>query len=199
MPRSNAIPASPKPAFEGLLYSTPSSLRPLSPIFSGRGLGLGEGRRVDQEHCHAVTAIATLDSYQHFEYFRSMEVSIPSSSSIDNIAAAFAALGQSSRLRIVRVLLSAYPQGLPAGEIQKELGISAPTLSHHLDKLRQVGIITAARDRQWIWYRVRSEALKALIDFLFEECCTRNPVVAVPDLEPAAAGTAAQNQCCGEG
>ncbi|MBF2037113.1 MAG: winged helix-turn-helix transcriptional regulator [Leptolyngbyaceae cyanobacterium T60_A2020_046] len=98
-------------------------------------------------------------------------------SAIANIAAAFAALGQPSRLTIVRLLLSAYPQGLPAGEIQKELGIAAPTLSHHLDKLRQVGIVTATKDRQWIWYRVQSEALKALIDFLFEECCTRNHVV----------------------
>lgn len=97
--------------------------------------------------------------------------------SIEDIAAAFAALGQPSRLRIVRLLLSAYPKGLPAGEIQQELGISAPTLSHHLDKLRQVGIVTPEKDRQWIWYSVRSEALKELIDFLFEECCTRNHVV----------------------
>lgn len=101
---------------------------------------------------------------------------------IDDIATAFAALGQLSRLRIVRLLLSAYPKGLPAGEIQKELSIAAPTLSHHLDKLRQVGIVTAEKDRQWIWYSVRSEALKSLIDFLFEECCTRNQVVEFEDL-----------------
>jgi ArsR family transcriptional regulator len=106
-----------------------------------------------------------------------MEISQSSQLSIDAIAAAFAALGQPSRLKIVRLLLSAYPKGLPAGEIQKELSIAAPTLSHHLDKLRQVGIVTAEKDRQWIWYSVRSEALKSLIDFLFEECCTRNQVV----------------------
>lgn len=105
-----------------------------------------------------------------------------SQSAIDDIAAAFAALGQSSRLRVVRLLLSAHPKGLPAGEIQKELDISAPTLSHHLEKLRQVGLITAEKDRQWIWYSVRSEALKSLIDFLFEECCTRNRVVEVGEL-----------------
>lgn len=96
---------------------------------------------------------------------------------IDNIAAAFAALGQPTRLQIVRLLLSAYPQGLPAGEIQQELGLTASTLSHHLDKLRQVGIISATKDRQWIWYRARSEVLRNLIDFLFEECCTRNQVI----------------------
>ncbi|MBD2259411.1 metalloregulator ArsR/SmtB family transcription factor [Pseudanabaena sp. FACHB-2040] len=96
---------------------------------------------------------------------------------LDSIAATFAALGQPSRLKIVRLLLSAYPKGLPVGEIQKELGIAGATLSHHLDKLRQVNVVMAEKDRQWIWYSVRSETLKYLIDFLFEECCTRNQVV----------------------
>lgn len=117
--------------------------------------------------------------------------------SIDDIAAAFAALGQPSRLRIVRLLLSAYPQGLPAGEIQKELSISAPTLSHHLDKLRQVGIVAAEKDRQWIWYSAQSDALKYLIDFLFEECCTRNRVVAVGDLDLAEVNSdGSVSECC---
>jgi DNA-binding transcriptional ArsR family regulator len=97
--------------------------------------------------------------------------------SIEVIASAFAALGQPSRLQVMRLLLSAHPQGLPAGEIQKELDISASTLSHHLDKLRQVGLVVAQKDRQWIWYSVQSDKLKALMDFLFEECCTRNQVV----------------------
>jgi DNA-binding transcriptional ArsR family regulator len=112
-----------------------------------------------------------------------MEIHTSSKRTIDDIATAFAALGQPSRLRIVRLLLSAYPKGLPAGEIQQELGVSASTLSHHLDKLRQVGIVTAEKDRQWIWYSVRSETLKYLIDFLFEECCTRNQVVVPSDME----------------
>lgn len=112
-----------------------------------------------------------------------MEITESSQRSIDDIAAAFAALGQPSRLRIVRLLLSAYPKGLPAGEIQQELEVSAPTLSHHLDKLRQIGIVKAEKDRQWIWYSVQSDALKYLMDFLFEECCTRNQVVEVGDFE----------------
>lgn len=105
------------------------------------------------------------------------------SRSVEEIAATFAALGQPSRLNIVRLLLSAYPKGLPAGEIQRELGITAPTLSHHLDKLRQVGIVQAEKDRQWIWYSVQSDTLRYLIDFLFEECCTRNCVVNPETLE----------------
>ncbi len=101
--------------------------------------------------------------------------------SVESIAEIFAALGQVSRLQIVRLLLAAYPKGLPAGEIQKELGISAPTLSHHLEKLRQVGVLQTEKDRQWIWYSVRSEALKQLMEFLYAECCTRNHVVVLEE------------------
>jgi DNA-binding transcriptional ArsR family regulator len=133
----------------------------------------------------------------YFDDYRSMEINTASELSIDAIAAAFAALGQPSRLRIVRLLLSAYPKGLPAGEIQKELDISGSTLSHHLDKLRQVGIVTAEKDRQWIWYSVQSEALKSLMAFLFEECCTRNQVVAVGDLGRSEPGPDESHpECC---
>ena len=125
-----------------------------------------------------------------------MEISSLSQQSIDDIAAAFAALGQPSRLKIVRLLLSAYPHGLPAGEIQKELGIAAATLSHHLDKLRQVGIVTAQKDRQWIWYSAQSETLKSLIDFLFEECCTRNKVVDLEGVTRVEMEASSKPACC---
>lgn len=104
----------------------------------------------------------------------------PDPLSVEEIAEIFAALGQVSRLQIVRLLLSAHPKGLPAGEIQQELGIPASTLSHHLDKLRNVGVLDVEKDKQWLWYRVRADILKYLIEFLFAECCTRNQVVA-PD------------------
>jgi len=138
-----------------------------------------------------------LDTCTYFDNYRNMKINTSSESTIDEIAATFAALGQPSRLRIVRLLLSAYPKGLPAGEIQKELNISAPTLSHHLDKLRQVGVVAAERDRQWIWYSVQSETLKYLMDFLYEECCTRNQVIEVGDLGlPDASPDTSENDCC---
>ncbi|EDX84441.1 transcriptional regulator, ArsR family protein [Synechococcus sp. PCC 7335] len=117
-------------------------------------------------------------------------------SSLEDLADAFAALGQPSRLRIVRLLLSAYPEGLPVGEIQKELGIAGATLSHHLDKLRQVGIVTSKKDRQWIWYRAEEKSLTRLIDFLFEECCTRNHVVSIEHVGQTIANSASNPGCC---
>ncbi len=120
-----------------------------------------------------------IDNFHYFGNTRNMKkIDTQSDSiSIKETAEIFAALGQVSRLEIVRLLLSAHPKGLPAGEIQQELGIPASTLSHHLDKLRQVGLLKMDKDRQWIWYTVRSEVLTQLIDFLFAECCTRNQVV----------------------
>ena len=125
-----------------------------------------------------------------------MESKDTSQSAINDIAAAFAALGQPSRLSIVRLLLSAYPKGLPVGEIQKELDIAGATLSHHLDKLRQVGIVVSERDRQWIWYSVREQALTRLLDFLFAECCTRNQVVSPAHIGQVIAETSSNSGCC---
>jgi ArsR family transcriptional regulator, arsenate/arsenite/antimonite-responsive transcriptional repressor len=90
----------------------------------------------------------------------------------------FAALGAESRLQIMRLLLSAHPTGMVAGDIQEDLGIPASTLSHHLEKLKQVELVAVRRASTFLWYKANTEALKELLGFLYEECCTRNPVVA---------------------
>jgi ArsR family transcriptional regulator, arsenate/arsenite/antimonite-responsive transcriptional repressor len=89
----------------------------------------------------------------------------------------FSALGSEPRLEILRLLLSAHPTGMVAGEIQDELGIPASTLSHHLEKLRQVGMVEMRRASTFLWYKANTEALKEVLGFLYEECCTRNRVV----------------------
>ena len=86
-------------------------------------------------------------------------------------------MGSPQRLRIMRLLLSAHPQGLPAGEIQAELGIPASTLSHHLDRLRQAGLARVRRERTYLWYSADAEALQDLLSFLYAECCTRTRAV----------------------
>jgi ArsR family transcriptional regulator len=89
----------------------------------------------------------------------------------------FAAMGTESRLRIMQLLLSAHPDGLVVGEIQSELGISASTLSHHLDKLRNEGLIEMNREGTFLRYRASTSALQDLLGFLYAECCTRNRAV----------------------
>ena len=96
---------------------------------------------------------------------------------IARFADMLSALGAEPRLRIVRLLLQAHPEGLVAGEIGAELGIPPSTLSHHLDKLKNEGLVKVRRDGTFLWYTANTEALRELLAFLFSECCTRNKVV----------------------
>lgn len=89
----------------------------------------------------------------------------------------FAALGTEPRLRIIRLLLSAHPEGMTAGEIQNELGIPNSTLSHHLDKLKNEELIAVQREGTFLRYRANTVALQEILTFLYAECCTRNQAV----------------------
>ena len=89
----------------------------------------------------------------------------------------FAALGAEPRLRILRALLSAHPEGMVVGEIQAELGIAASTLSHHLEKLKNEDLVKVTREGTYLWYSANTESLQELLGFLYAECCTRNKAI----------------------
>ena len=87
------------------------------------------------------------------------------------------AMGTEPRLRIVRLLLSAHPEGMVVGEIQTELGIPASTLSHHLDKLKNEDLVKVKRESTFLRYIANTEALQELLTFLYAECCTRSSAI----------------------
>jgi DNA-binding transcriptional ArsR family regulator len=89
----------------------------------------------------------------------------------------FSAMGTEARLRIMQLLLSAHPEGMVVGEIQEELDIPNSTLSHHLDKLRNEGLVNVRRESTFLHYTANCEALQELLQFLYAECCTRNNAV----------------------
>jgi ArsR family transcriptional regulator len=89
----------------------------------------------------------------------------------------FSAMGTEARLRIMQLLLKAHPDGLVVNEIQAELGIPGSTLSHHLDKLRNEGLINVRRESTFLRYTANTDALQELLQFLYAECCTRNQAV----------------------
>src|ERR1017187_1783290 len=89
----------------------------------------------------------------------------------------FAAMGTDSRLRIVRLLLSAHPDGMVVGDLIAELGIPASTLSHHLDKLKNEGVVRIRREGTYLWYSANEDSLRHLLNFLYSECCTRSNAV----------------------
>lgn len=88
-----------------------------------------------------------------------------------------AAMGTEPRLRILRLLLAAHPNGMVVGDIAAELAIANSTLSHHLEKLRNEALVSVRRDGTFLWYSANTAALQELLGFLYAECCTRNRVV----------------------
>jgi DNA-binding transcriptional ArsR family regulator len=88
-----------------------------------------------------------------------------------------AAMGTEARLRIIRLLLSAHPEGMVVGDIQAELEIPSSTLSHHLDKLKNEDLVKVQRESTFLRYTANAEALRDLLRFLYAECCTRNKAV----------------------
>jgi ArsR family transcriptional regulator len=89
----------------------------------------------------------------------------------------FSAMGTEPRLRIMRLLLAAHPQGVIAGDIGSELDIPASTLSHHLDKLKNEDLVKVRRESTFLWYSANTETLEELLGFLYAECCTRNKAI----------------------
>lgn len=96
---------------------------------------------------------------------------------ITRYADMFAAMGTDARLRIMRLLLSAHPEGMVVGNIQTELGIPNSTLSHHLEKLKNEDLVQVRRNGTFLWYSANTEILQEVLGFLFAECCTRNKVI----------------------
>jgi ArsR family transcriptional regulator len=87
------------------------------------------------------------------------------------------AMGTEPRLRIMRLLLSAHPEGMVVGDIGGELEIPNSTLSHHLDKLKNVDLVKVRREGTFLWYSANTGALQELLGFLYAECCTRNKAI----------------------
>lgn len=105
-----------------------------------------------------------------------------------NALLAFAALSQSTRLQVFRLLMEFEPTGLPAGDIARRLAVPQNTLSSHLAVLTRAGLITAERRSRSIIYRASVDGLGALVDFLTHDCCGGNPQVCAA-LFPVASST----------
>ncbi len=96
---------------------------------------------------------------------------------VTRYAEMLSAMGTEPRLRIMRVLLSAYPDGMIVGDIQAEVGIPSSTLSHHLEKLKNVGLAKVRREHTCLFYSASTESLQELLEFLYEECCSKSKAV----------------------
>ena len=89
---------------------------------------------------------------------------------ITSAAAILAELGNETRLAIVRNLVRAGGDGLTVGEIQRATGVPGSTLTHHLRRLCQVGLVSRTRRGSALWCRANTELVHHLALYLIEEC-----------------------------
>ena len=99
--------------------------------------------------------------------------------------AAFSALSQETRLRLLRLLVVAGHEGIAAGLLAEKLAVSASNVSFHLKELERAGLVAARRDARSIIYTAEFDALAGLIRFLMEDCCNGRPEICQPALQPA--------------
>ena len=94
---------------------------------------------------------------------------------IETAAQRCAELGNLTRLKIFRLLVRAGKNGLPVGDIQRALEIPASTLSHHIQRLAQVGLVHQRRESRTLHCEPQFEAVQPLASFLVSECCSLKP------------------------
>jgi ArsR family transcriptional regulator, arsenate/arsenite/antimonite-responsive transcriptional repressor len=97
----------------------------------------------------------------------------------------FAALSQETRLRVLRHLVQAGPDGLAAGLIASAMNVSPSNLSFHLKELERAGLIAQRRAARSIIYAANFDAIGALIRFLVDDCCNGRPEICGPAIANA--------------
>lgn len=101
--------------------------------------------------------------------------------------AALGALAQGTRLDTFRLLMRHVPDGLPAGEVARQLGVPQNTMSAHLAILTRSGLVRFERQGRTIFYRADIDSVRRMLLFLVQDCCAGNQQLCVPllaDLAP---------------
>jgi len=88
-----------------------------------------------------------------------------------DVVRALAALAQSLRLQIYRLLVVGGKTGLTPGAIAEALDVPATTLSFHLKELAHAGLVTQERDGRYLIYRARFDRMNELLAYLTANCC----------------------------
>ena len=100
--------------------------------------------------------------------------------------AAFAALGQPTRLDIFRLLVRAGADGMLAGDMARTLDVRQNTLSANLSTLLQAGLVRNVREGRAVRYHADMDGMRGLLAFLLEDCCGGRPELCQPILDEIA-------------
>jgi ArsR family transcriptional regulator len=96
---------------------------------------------------------------------------------------ALGALAQITRLETFRLLVKNEPEGVPAGELARSIGVPQNTMSAHLSILSCADLIVGERHSRSIIYRANLKAFQDLMMFMVQDCCSGSPEMRAPLLE----------------
>lgn len=92
---------------------------------------------------------------------------------LERHAEQLAALGHPVRLAVLRFVVQGGVEGTSAGDIQAHVDLPASTLSHHLKRLVDAGMLTTRSEGTFHYYAPAFTTLRALTDYVWEDCCKR--------------------------
>jgi len=101
----------------------------------------------------------------------------------ENTILALAALAQSTRLEVFRLLVKHEPKGLAAGDIARALAVPQNTMSSHLAVLSRAGLVSAQRFSRSIVYRADLARFRTVVLFMLKDCCEGRPEICAPLIE----------------
>lgn len=90
----------------------------------------------------------------------------------------FAVLSNETRLRMLKRLVKAGGEGMSAGEIAEHVGAAPSRASFHLAAMAEARLVTSTRNSRRIEYTVNFDEMGRLLQYLLEDCCQNNEVVA---------------------
>lgn len=111
---------------------------------------------------------------------------------------ALSALAQPTRLQTFRLLVEREPEGVPAGELARLIGVPQNTMSTHLSILANAGLVSGDRQSRSIIYRADLDRFRDVALYLIKDCCGGNAELCAPlikELTPCCPPKAAANAC----
>jgi ArsR family transcriptional regulator, arsenate/arsenite/antimonite-responsive transcriptional repressor len=87
------------------------------------------------------------------------------------VVRSLAALAQSHRLRVFRLLVVAGSEGMTPGAMAEALAVPAATLSFHLKELSHAGLVTQERVSRHVVYRACFAHMNDVLAYLTRNCC----------------------------
>lgn len=89
-----------------------------------------------------------------------------------HVALRLKALADPARVKIMSLLFGSATDGCNSGELAAAIGVGESTVSHHLNQLRNAGLVESTRRGTNVYHRPHRAAVAALVGVLDPNCCS---------------------------